>query len=261
VLALPGGSPADRLPALDAAGGIAYWQGDLMGAREHYNREAALAKELGDERGLAEARYNESFTFSLHPGEYAEARRLAQDALDRFRRLGDRAGEGKALWGVVNSYIFTDEKTQTLPLVEEAIGISRELGDRFQLGWGLFTRGLIHTQRGEQGPALDSYRQALEIFRQTEDVTGYALVIDGIAALHWLAGNEDVAMRLTGAATRITDLSGIGLAKINRDAAQFFPQDLLERAELAGEYAVGQQMSTEEALELAMASEMDPAPS
>ena len=256
VIALPGGAPGDRLRALDAIGGIAYWQGDLMSARDYYNREGVLAEELGDERALAEARYNEAFTFSLHPGEYEEARRLAEDALERFRRLGDRAGEGKALWGVVNSFVFTPNSPDALPLVEEAIQISEELDDRFQLGWGLFTRGLIFTQKRDAERALESYRRALEIFRQTEDVTGYALVLDGIAALHWLAGNEDVAMQLSGAAARITDVGGIGLAKVNRDAAEFFPQDLLARAAFAEQFAVGQAMSTDEALKLALEGEV-----
>jgi predicted ATPase/class 3 adenylate cyclase len=255
VVALPGGSPKDRLLALDAVGGIAYWQGDLLGARDYYRREGALAEEVGDERSLAEARYNESFTFSLNPAEFAEGRALAEDALDRYRRLGDRAGEGRALWGLVNSFVFTEDSATALPLVEEAIGISRELDDRFQLGWGLFTRGLINSQRGEPGSALNSYRQALEIFRQTEDVTGYALVLDGIAALRWLEGREDLAMRLAGAAAKITDVSGIGLAKVSREAAEFFPQDLLNRSEFADAYAIGRAMSIEDALELALTGE------
>jgi predicted ATPase/class 3 adenylate cyclase len=255
VIGLPGGSPEDRLLALDAIGGIAYWQGDLLAARDYYHREGELAEELHDERALAEARYNESFTFSLDPSEYAAARALGEDSLARFRQLGDRAGEGKALWGVVNSYIFSDDKKPALPLVEEAIEISRELDDRFQLGWGLFTRGLILMQREEPEASFQSYREALEIFRQTEDVTGYALVLDGIAALHWVQGRRDVAMQLAGAAAKLTDVSGIGLARVNREAAEFFPQDMLDNEKMAEEYASGREMALEDVLELAMEPE------
>ncbi len=75
---------------------------------------------------------------------------MAEDALERYRRLGDRAGEGKALWAVVNSYVFSDDIVPALAMVEESIVIARELGDRFQLGWALFTRGLILNKAGER---------------------------------------------------------------------------------------------------------------
>jgi predicted ATPase/class 3 adenylate cyclase len=252
IIALPGGTQQERLRALDAIGGIAYWQGEMITARDYYRREGELAEELGDEHAVAEARYNESFTYSLLPGDFEDAQRLALDALDRFRRLGDRAGEGKALWGVVNSYVFAEDKGPAREMVDQAIAISRELDDRFQLGWGLFTRGLIFTQLGDLARSRDNYLQALEIFRETEDVTGYALVLDGIAALDWREGNEQRAMRLAGASATITDVSGIGLARVNRDAAQFFPQDLQERAEFADVYAEGRRLSVEEALALAL---------
>ncbi|HYN64558.1 MAG TPA: adenylate/guanylate cyclase domain-containing protein, partial [Candidatus Limnocylindrales bacterium] len=175
ILAMPGGPPEDRLKALDAAGGIAYWQGDVLPSRAWYQQEATLAAELGDEPGLAEAMYNESFTYSLDPAtaDQQRGRELAQAALDRFRSLGDRHGEGKALWGVVNSYVFSDSRGPAAALVEESIAIARELDDRFQLGWALFTRGLIAMQVADHDLARASYEEAIKIFRETDDLTGY----------------------------------------------------------------------------------------
>ena len=79
---MPGGPPEDRLKALDAAGGIAYWQGDILPARAWYAAEGRLAAELDDEHGVAEARYNESFTFTFDPDDQGQARVLAEDALE-----------------------------------------------------------------------------------------------------------------------------------------------------------------------------------
>ena len=115
---------------------------------------------------------------------------LAQDALDRFRKLGDRSGEGKALWGVVNSYVFDDDVEPARALVDESLEISRELGDRFQLGWALFTKGLILNKLERPRGARQSYGQAMAIFRETEDVTGYALVLDGLAVVDWGEGDR-----------------------------------------------------------------------
>jgi predicted ATPase/class 3 adenylate cyclase len=259
ILALPGATSREQLGALDAIGGITYWQGDMATARAHYRREGALAEELGDEHYLAEARYNEAFTFSLEPGEFADAQKLALEALERFRKLGDRPGEGKALWGVVNSYVFAEDRGPAKELVEQAIEISRELDDRFQLGWGLFTRGLIKFQDGDVPAARSSYRQALDLFEETHDVTGYALTLDGIAALDWSEGIEDRAMRLAGAAATITAVRGASGAAVNRWAAGFYPQDLLERAPLASAYEVGRKLNVDQALALAREATEAPA--
>src|SRR4029453_17023807 len=136
--------------------------------RAAYEKEQALAQERGDDAGVAEAIYNNSFTYSLTPDQADKATQLAKDALERFRRLGDRAGEGKALWGVVNSYVFADDVEPALAMIEESLIISRELGDRFQLGWALFTRGLILNKSGDPEGSRRSYEEALAIFRETE---------------------------------------------------------------------------------------------
>jgi predicted ATPase/class 3 adenylate cyclase len=252
ILAMPGGPPEDRLKALDSAGGIAYWQGDVPASRAWYQQEATLAEELGDERGQAEARYNESFTYSLDRGEEERGRELAQDALDRFRSLGDRRGVGKALWGVVNSYIFSDDHGPAAELVEESILIARELDDRFQLGWALFTRGLIAMQTADHALARASYEEAIKIFRETEDLTGYVIVLDGFAALEWATGDRDVAMRISGAASTLQDVAGVGLAQINREVAQFFPEEMLQEPELAAAHAAGKLLTVDQAIALAL---------
>ncbi|HEX6474516.1 MAG TPA: hypothetical protein VF114_05455, partial [Candidatus Limnocylindria bacterium] len=253
------GAPAEvKQRAYDAAGGIAYWQGDMPAARVWYEKEQAIAQERGDEAGVAEAIYNESFTYSLTPDEADKATTLAEDALARFRRLGDRAGEGKALWGVVNSYVFADDVGPAMELVEESLAISRELGDRFQLGWALFTRGLIRNRAGDPAGALRSYEEALATFRETEDMTGYALVLDGIAAVYWAQGDRERAMMIAGAAAEITVVQGMGLAEINRQTSQFYPEEMLTQRDLSEAYARGRRLTIEEAL--AMALDQDAAP-
>jgi predicted ATPase/class 3 adenylate cyclase len=256
VLALAGGTSATRLKFLDAAGGIAYWQGDVPGSRALYHQQADLARELGDEAGIAEAVYNESFTLSLDPGEQEVGRVLAEDALARFRRLGDRRGEGKALWAVVNSWVFADEPGPAMELVEQSIVIARELDDRFQLGWALFTRGLIAVRSKEPEIARTSYAEAMQIFRENGDLTGHVLVLDGFAGLEWSFGDRDKAMRLAGAAVAVQDVTGLGLARVNRQNVQFYPEELLTEAPLADAYAEGKKLTLEQAIELALSRDM-----
>jgi predicted ATPase len=252
ILELTGAPPDVQQRAYDAAGGISYWQGEMLNARAWYEKEQALAQERGDDAGVAEAIYNNSFTYSLTPDDTERATDLAKDALERFRRLGDRAGEGKALWAVVNSYVFSDDVAPALAMVEDSLVIARELGDRFQLGWALFTRGLIRNKAGDPEGARSSYEEALSIFGETNDLTGYALVLDGIAVLEWGLGDRTRAMMIAGAAAEITKVQGMGLAEINRQTSQFYPEDMLAEQELAEAYAEGRKLTIEQAIGLAL---------
>ncbi len=271
VLALPSGQAhtATRLLALEAAGGIAYWQADMDASRRWYGEQRALAVELEDLRGEADAIYNLSFTYSVGREDPARGRELAAEARTRYQAIGDRHAEARALWALMNSYVF-DEATGNVEALRattdeaaasarEAIPIFRELNDRFMLGWSLYTYGLLLNIRAERAESREAFRESLALFQETNDLTGYALVLDGFAALEWADGHRDHAMRIAGAAAKLQDLTGVGLAQRNRDVAQFFPQDLLSEAPLADAYAEGQQLTPEQAVAIALHSTPDSA--
>ena len=252
ILAMPDARehPEARLRALDAAGGIVYWQGDMEGARALYREQGRVARELGDRRAQAEATYNESMTYALESDAEA-AERLAADALATYRELGDRAGVGRAQWAYLNALAYRTDVSQGTPLADETVAIFREEGDRFMLAWALYTQALVFTQAQDLEAARASLTEALEIFQDTHDLSGFALVLDGFASIAWLAWNRDRAMRIAGAAAATQDVSGVGLAARNREFAQFFPAELFAEAPLAEAYAEGQKLSLEEAVELA----------
>jgi hypothetical protein len=239
--------------ALEAAGGVAYWQGDMDQSRDLYLRQQDLAIQRGDERGEAQALYNRSMTYALE-SDASEAAALAQQALDKYRALGDRHGEGLAQWAFLNALAFQEQVAEGTALAADTVAIFREVGDRFMLAWGLYTQSLTQIQARDLEGARASLTEALQIFEETHDLSGYALVLDGFASVEWLAGERDRAMRIAGAAAAIQDVSGVGLAVRNRQYAQFFPADLLSEAPLAEAYAEGQSLSLEEAVALATGS-------
>jgi hypothetical protein len=53
--------PTERLQALEAAGGLAYWQGDQDAAQSIYDESLALTRRVGDKRAIANAIYNGGF--------------------------------------------------------------------------------------------------------------------------------------------------------------------------------------------------------
>jgi predicted ATPase/class 3 adenylate cyclase len=253
VLALPaeGVDAAVRAAALEAAGGIAYWQADMEPSRAWYRQALELARATGDDAQIANALYNLSFTFSLISEDQEQARANASEAVEIYRRIGDEAGIGRSLWGLGNAYYFFGDYAQGIPIAEEAIEIFRRLGDRFMTAWGLYMLALF-----ELTPDREAMRrhleEALPLFVEGDDISGYALLFDGFATLEWAEGDVPRAMRLAGFAAATERSAGTGLARINREFAGFFPEELMGDAELSAEYVEGQRLNLEQATDLAL---------
>jgi hypothetical protein len=110
VLALPGSKdvPDVRAAALEAAGGIAYWQADMDATRQWYGEALDLARASGDLPRIANAVYNMAFTYSftqLNPEDAARAREIATEAVDLYRQLGDEGGTARPV-GTLNRRVL-----------------------------------------------------------------------------------------------------------------------------------------------------------
>ena len=248
--------PAAREAALEAAGGIAYWQGDSDAARVWYGETLDLARGRHDDRAEANALYNMTFTYVWQPEAQAEARRVAQESLAVNQRLNDRQGIGRALWAIASTYYFESDLNEAARLNGEALEVFREVGDRFMIGWTLYMRALVGMYTDLAAARADLI-DAYEIFRAVDDVTGYALVFDAFAAVAHRAGDDVTAARLAGFATATEHLAGSGLGAANRDLARFDPEHLRATdAEFAAEFAIGQRMELAEVERLALGVEV-----
>src|SRR4029079_14038570 len=143
VLGLPGSRelPDAREAALEAAGGIAYWQADIEASRSWYGEALELARASGDKARIANAVYNIALTYAfneLSQEDAARAREIASEAVDLFRELGDEGGTARALWGLSTAEFFFRNYPRAAELAAESLEIFRRLGDRFMTGWSLY---------------------------------------------------------------------------------------------------------------------------
>ena len=259
VLEMPGleKHPAELAAALEAAGGLAYWRGEMDTAEDRYERALAIQRNIGDERAVANAIYNLTMSFgrddTLPITVPPERVALAQEALDIYRRLGDRRGEGNVLWAMLDIEVLRLHPDAALALGEECLRIFSESGDRFMLAWTQFMLGLNDNLRSERASARTRFLQALEAFRDGADVSAYGLVLDGLAALSFADGDREHAMRVAGGADAIQQRAGAHLARLNRQWADFHPELLLDDPSLAAAWEEGRAMELEELLDLAVA--------
>ena len=104
VLAIPGAAPAARLRALEAAGGMSYWMADMAITERYYRESYELALAINDPPAHAHAAYNLSFVYNIGRTDIPRARKLLEEAIVIFRELGDRAAIGRAAWALAQSY-------------------------------------------------------------------------------------------------------------------------------------------------------------
>jgi tetratricopeptide (TPR) repeat protein len=244
------------MAALEAAGGLSYWQSDGDTAKRWYTEALELARATGDPAAEANALYNLTFAevyaagrTPAQGGEYARAHAL--QALEIYRRLGDRHAEGRALWAISNTNWNRDSIDASAAYARQALEIFREVGDEFMIGWTRYTLALAEFQSGDLNQAADALAEALSIFATAHDVSGYVLVIDAVAALASRVGDLETAATLAGAVAELERRSGTGLNAPNRDMVSWDPTHLEDDPATAAAFRAGMLLAPEDAVELA----------
>jgi len=256
VLALPQSHerPDDRARALEAAGGIAYWQGDMEACQVYYDESLELFRRGGDQQKIANALYNASFPANVARLDLPKAELVLNEALPIFRSLNDKAGIARCLWAVGQTYIYTDQIERAIASLDEAIVLFRELGDRFGLGWALFVRALLWLRVDRVASARADLAEALEIFSEADDLSAEVLVIDSIAEVVRREGDAIGGARLAGAAKAHEAATGAGLNSIVGLREGWRSRALTLNEDEAAAHAAGEKMTLDEAVALARKS-------
>jgi predicted ATPase/class 3 adenylate cyclase len=254
ILALPGvdAFPVERARALEAAGGIAHWQGDVPASRQFYDECLALARAGGDKKEIANALYNASFPRFIDRRDLPEGLELAGQALAAYRELGDESGVARSLWGIGNVQHQAGNLDAANTALDEAITLFRRQGDRFGLGWALHTRATIAVAQRDPDLAWNLTHEALEIFSSGHDLSGIVLLLDDAASVAKLRGDTLRAIRIAGAAAAQQEASGATLASIvNVNEGRAWEETITGREEEVA-WAEGQAMSAERAVAYVM---------
>jgi predicted ATPase/class 3 adenylate cyclase len=251
--------PEARADALSAAAGVAYWQADGDRSRALYEQEIEVRRQLGDRRGLAEALYSISFTWSLFsyrdPDTAVSAHAYVSEALELFAELDDEAGVARCRWALANAAYGTGDVEAARVYLAPALETFRRLDDSFMVGWTTYTGALADLSEdfelGNTRPDLRARArtwldESLRIFADADDVSGYTLVIDALALVAFRDGDVARAARLSGAVARLELTSGTGLNLWNRELLGFDPAALREDPALADAWLEGEAMDAAE---------------
>jgi predicted ATPase/serine/threonine protein kinase/DNA-binding CsgD family transcriptional regulator len=210
-----GVAPSVQAKALSTAGRLALNQSDMDRGEVLCEQSLALSRELGDTAGIALSlqrlavvawvRNNSAAAYALteealalwrevddkahvawtlsrlaymasQQGEYARALALCEASLTLYRQLDSNIGTADVLLRLAEvRYVSQSDPEQIISLLEEALALSREVGDKMRIGVCLRLSGQLALSQGNAVEAHSLAGESLALFREIGDRQGTAL--------------------------------------------------------------------------------------
>ena len=258
----------DLANARAAAGGLAYWRGDLSETERHYTAAVDLRRTVGDDVAIADALFDLAFVYdpSLRPPPEDRDRTdagigIAEEAHERYVAAKYAAGIAKSEW-LLGSIVAGGDIDRAKTLLASSVDRFRRLQDPFGLGWALHSYGLTLLRSIDADSAAAAFGEALGLFAAAGDGSATALLLDDFAEIAKAEGDALRAARLKGAASGMRKSTQAELAMANAPwlDADAMPRGLIDPSALERAWVEGRALSPAAATAYALGSEMSIAP-
>ncbi len=154
--------------------------GDLEAARTHWEKSAALYRQLGDKQGTGRALSLLGNSVWRDTGDAAAGLALVDESLALAREVGDK-------WGLAFSHLMmgtwafgTGDTSSGCKHYEQSLALARESGDKRQIARGLLALGIVAASEGDvaRGRAYDE--EALVVSREIGDKVWTACALNNL---------------------------------------------------------------------------------
>jgi predicted ATPase/class 3 adenylate cyclase len=216
VLAMERLEPSDRLLALEADGGLAWWAGNMTLADARYQEALAVAREHGTPEQLANALYNAGLAADFR--EVGSGRALLAEGIEVATAAGDVKALAQCRWGISAALQFLHDFRGAHEYLCAALEGFEEVGDAFMQHWTTRELGTVEMELGRMEESKAHLRQALDFFAEAGDRSGTILVLRDHARIAALEGNMDRALRILGATAAAEAESGLKLGAFELEA-------------------------------------------
>ena len=249
--------------ALTYLGAIDPTRGRFADALSRLEQAIELWRTVGDETELAAAR--DELGWALYEGGEDESRALElfQQNLEHARRLGHHALVSRSLAGVCQMLVVTGQFARAEPLALELYASMRDSEDVVYMSAADHYLADCAMHRRDYTLAEQHRLSALETALTSETVMLQAIEIHGLALTAAGLGRDEDALRLEGAVDAKYEELGASLALLPFYAT-WRERDLGAARARLGEprantaFDEGRAMTWEQAIELALASEVAP---
>jgi hypothetical protein len=217
ILSMPG-SEADtpaRLAFLDAAGGVAWWMGDIPGADRAYEQQVEAARRLGEPRALALALFNRSHTLAAGQGS-PESAALRAEASRLFEQVGDDRGVARVRWFSANLLIAVDAAAAAREF-DALLRTYLELDDIYYAAMAAGSLSWSLNETGDFDRALEYAFLSFRLASQNGDVSAATLALREVQIHFHELGYVREAAIFDGAFEALSSRYGITMPPVFTD--------------------------------------------
>lgn len=212
LLALDSPSGPQRAVALAHAGYLHATLGDLGTGKQLLAQAQELADRVDDPHVRAEVTYNVGLTGLYEPvPDLARTLATAQEALDRFRSLGDDRRVSTTLMQLATTAAFTGDP-RAGAYAEESARLCAAGGAQWLRSWALTILSLVRWRQDDHSEVSALLRQALRIKQLVHDPWGTGMCLEILAWNAASVGRHKHAARLLGACHTLRGFTGSALA-------------------------------------------------
>lgn len=187
------GEEPELIQVLLALGGNVLWQ---QGEYAEAGRHLDRALELAREHGAvrSEARALHGLgNIELHQGRLPAARQLFEESLDRRRAVGDSLGIANALNNLGIIAAMLDDAGTARRHFEESLQLRRQIGDLAGTAVALNNVGFMAAEQGDLHTAFEMNFESLGLRREIGDRLGIAVTLNSLGYLQYRLENSSEA--------------------------------------------------------------------
>ena len=251
--------------AYTAAGGLAYWENDLVAAERLYASAFELDKAAERTDRLGDDAYNLGFV-AMARSDLDTARRRFAESTELFVAAGkaERLGDTTQVRGAVEMRAGNFELARVW--TREARRLQLELGNQRRATDAVLVLGYIEYRLGHAAEARDDLRTAVAETRAVGDVARWPLLLEIGAAMALSDGRARDALLLAAASAARREKIGGGSPNFLTNVEQIVSEARAAVAEHDGEPAAGEtwangEILDEDALTALLGSSMPAPPS
>jgi predicted ATPase len=230
-----------------------YIRNNFAKASEHLQESLSLYQQIGHLAGIG-GDYGRLGWIATAQGEYEQARIWIEKDL----ALKERLGVGGGIWALsslagLNFRLGDYEQAQSQ--FEHCLVLSQQTGEKRAECWILVRLGYVFLRMGKLGRAWQTFMESQRNFGQAGEVGGVIFALEGIASLAVNREQAERAVQLLAWADMMRESfqnfrPPVEQADVDRDICYIL--EMIDEAEYADAYAVGKQLTTEDAIALAV---------
>lgn len=183
-----------RAKALNLAGMLSFFLGDMTSARDYSAESVELWRTLDDRRGLADALADLGIAVALQDS-FVQAEPLLDESITLFRHIKDTQGLVRALFWYSYAAYLQQDYGRARSAAEESVTLGREIKDTSNVGASMFVLGLIALHQGDYAEAQVALENALQLFRTVEDEPGMAVAFEWLGVIAFRQAQYEDARR------------------------------------------------------------------